>query len=260
MAKGIVGAQMYTVRDFCRTIEGVAESLAKIRAIGYTTVQVSGIGPVDWRELAKVIKDSGLTVAATHFGWQEFTADTAGLIERHRLLGCKHAAVGTLPGEYYVWPGGMNKFLGELAPVASKLIAAGMDFSYHNHYKELMRVDGERPKTWLETLYDRATPQQLKAEIDTYWIQAGGGDPAAWVAKYPLRQPILHLKDMAVSTKKEVRFAPVGEGNLNWPAILAAAKTARVEFYLVEQDDCYGADPFECLATSYRNLVKMGLR
>jgi sugar phosphate isomerase/epimerase len=73
------------------------------------------------------------------------------------------------------------------------------------------------------------------------------------------RQPLLHLKDMVVANK-EVRFAPVGEGNLNWPAILEAARAAGVEHYVVEQDSSYEADPFDCLATSYRNLVKMGLR
>ncbi len=257
MAKGVLGAQMYSVRNCCKTIDGVVESLAKIKAIGYTTVQVSGIGKeVSADELARAVADSGLVVAATHRAWAEFTDDLDGLIARHKALNCIHPAVGTLPGEYYVWPDGMAKFIAELAPVAERLAEAGMDFAYHNHHKELMRIEG---KCWLEMLYERTTPAQLKPEIDTYWIQAGGGDPAEWIARYPGRQPLLHLKDMTVTTSKEVRFAPVGEGNLNWPAILAAAKAAGVEHYLVEQDDSYETDPFDALAASYRNLKAMGL-
>ena len=54
-------------------------------------------------------------------------------------------------------------------------------------------------------------------------------------------------------------MAEIGEGNLNWPAILAAAAAGGVEWYLVEQDECYQRDPFESLAISYRNLQAMGL-
>ena len=72
--------------------------------------------------------------------------------------------------------------------------------------------------------------------------------------------PLLHVKDMAISPEREQRFAEVGEGNLNWPAILEAAEQADVEFCLVEQDRCYERDPFESLAISYRNLRAMGVR
>jgi sugar phosphate isomerase/epimerase len=99
----------------------------------------------------------------------------------------------------------------------------------------------------------------LKAEIDVYWIQAGGGDPAAWIRKCAGREPLLHLKDMAVGPGREQRMAEIGEGNMNWSAILQAAEESGVEWYLVEQDHCYGRDPFESLAISYRNLRAMGL-
>ncbi len=109
-------------------------------------------------------------------------------------------------------------------------------------------------------LYDMSSPEHLKAEIDTYWIQAGGGDPAEWVRKCAGREPLLHLKDMCVTTDREIRMAEIGEGNLNWPAILSAAEEGGVEFALVEQDSCYDRDPFECLEISYRNLCTMGYK
>ena len=255
MADGVLGAQLYSVRDFCKTLPDFVASLKKVKAIGYTTIQISGIGPIDPKDVAKAVEDAGLSVVATHCGWQEFVESTDALIERHKLWKCPHPAVGSLPGTYYA-EGGLEKFVAELAPVAEKLAAEGMDFSYHNHHKELMRIGD---KTWLDLLYEKAPPAHLKAELDTYWIQAGGGDPALWVRKMAGRQPLLHLKDMTVAANKEVRFAPVGEGNLNWPAILQAARAGGVRHYLVEQDSSYEADPFDCLATSYRNLVKMGL-
>ena len=255
MPDSVLGAQLYTCREFTKTIPGVEQTLGKVRDIGYTAVQISGFGPVEAKEVAKVVADSGLSVAATHMGWDSFLEDLDTVIETHKLWGCTHAAVGGLPGEYHSAEG-IKRFLLELGPVAEKLAAEGLDFSYHNHNHELARIGR---KTWLDTLYEQASPDRLKAEIDTYWITAGGGDPAAWIRKCAGREPLLHLKDMAVTSDREQRFAPIGEGNLNWPAILEAAAAGGVQWYLVEQDRCYDQDCFEALAVSYRNLKAMGL-
>ncbi|NQU42161.1 sugar phosphate isomerase/epimerase [bacterium] len=102
-------------------------------------------------------------------------------------------------------------------------------------------------------------PKHFKAEIDVYWIQAGGGDPIQWIRKLGKRQPLLHLKDMTMAPGREQRFAEIGEGNMYFKGILEAAEEVGVEFALVEQDKCYDRDPFESLAISYRNLKAMGL-
>jgi len=255
MAKGVVGAQLYTVRDFCKTLPDLTESAKKVADMGYTSVQLSGIGEIDPKEIAKVMQDNGLTVAATHKGWDGFLNELDALIEEHKIYDCKHLAIGGLPGEYRSVEG-VKRFIDELGPVAEKLAAEGMDFSYHNHNQELVRY-GDR--TWLAMVYEDSDPAVLKAEIDTYWIQAGGGDPVAWVKKCAGREPLLHLKDMCIMPDREQRFAEIGEGNLNWPEILKAADEGGVEFYLVEQDKCYDLDPFESLKISYDNLKAMGM-
>jgi len=256
MSNHVLGAQLYSVRQSVQTIEGVRETFEKVRKIGYTAVQISGFGPIDPRQITRAVRDSGITVAATHVGWERFLNDLDAVIGEHKDWGCTHAAIGGLPQEYFSGLDGLKRFLDELPPVAEKLAAHGLDFSYHNHHHELARYG---QKTWLEMLYAQADPRHLKAEIDTHWIQRGGGDPAAWIRRYPGRQPLLHLKDMSITTEREVRYAEIGEGNLNWPAILAAAAEVKVRWYFVEQDECYGRDPFESLAISYRNLKAMGL-
>jgi len=255
MSKPVLGAQLYTVRQFTKTASDLAETLKKIADIGYKAIQISGIGPIDPKEVARIVEDAGLIVAATHVGWNRLLNDLEGVIEEHKLYNCKHVAIGGLPKEYYSVDG-LKRFLDELAPIAERLAQEGMDFSYHNHNHELAKYGG---KTWLEMLIEESDPKHLKLEIDTYWIQAGGGDPAAWIRKCAGRIPLLHLKDMVVTPDRQQRFAEVGEGNLNWPAILQAAKESGVEWYLVEQDNCYERDPFESLAISYRNLREMGL-
>ena len=62
MANAIAGVQLYTCRDFTKTIEGVADTLKKVKDIGYKSVQISGFGPVDPKEVAKIVEDLGLDV------------------------------------------------------------------------------------------------------------------------------------------------------------------------------------------------------
>ena len=257
MIKHVLGAQLSTVRAFTRTATGVAETLKKVAAIGYKAIQIetSMVGPADSRDVGKMVEDNGLTVASTHTDWERFLDQPDEVIEEHKIWHCLHPAIGYLPSRYHDLDG-LKRFLDELGPVVERLAQEGMDFSYHNHNHELVRY-GET--TWLEMLFEQVDPRLLKAELDTYWIQAGGGDPAEWIRRLAGREPVLHLKDMAVTLDREQRFAEIGEGNLNWPAILQAASEAGVEWYLVEQDHCYDRDPFESLAISYRNLRAMGL-
>jgi sugar phosphate isomerase/epimerase len=256
MTKPILGAQLYTVRDFVKTIPDIVETLKKIRKIGYTTIQISGFGPVDPKEVAKVVKDSGLKAVASHIGWDRFLNELDAVIAEHKMWGCSHPAIGGLTPEYFS-NDGLKRFIGEVTPIAKRLAGEGMDFSYHNHNHELARHGA---KTWLAALYEQTDPKLLKAEIDTYWIQAGGGDPAAWVRKCAGREPLIHLKDMLILPDRQIRMAEVGNGNMNWAAILKAAEESGVEHLLVEQDDCYGRDPFESLAISYKYLTGLGYK
>jgi sugar phosphate isomerase/epimerase len=259
MTKPVIGAQLYTLREHTKTLPDIVKTLQKVAKIGYKTVQVSGFGKADAKDVASAADDAGLRIVSTHTGWGLFLEKLDEVIAFHKLWKCPHPAIGGLPMEYYC-ADGVKRFLDELAPVAEKLGREGMDFSYHNHRNELIKF-GE--KTWLSQVYDNSAPSVLKAEIDVYWIAAGGADPAWWVQRSKGRIPLLHCKDMTLirtGDKCEQRFAEVGEGNLNWQAILKEAGKSGVEYLLVEQDDCYGKDPFEALAISYRNLTSWGYK
>lgn len=256
MSKPLVGAQLFSAREHCKDIAGVRETFKRVKKIGYSVVQVSGFGPMEPAEVAAAAQENGLTIGATHIKWPRFLEELDAVIAEHKLWSCRHPAIGGLPQEYFT-ADGISKFVEELKPVAARLAEAGMDFSYHNHNHE-MAPCGET--TWLEALYSAAAPEVLKAEIDTYWIQAGGGDPAAWIRKYAGREPVIHLKDMTITAERECRFAPIGSGNLNWDAILAEADQAGVEYMFVEQDNCYGQDVFDCLESSYRFLHSKGYK
>ena len=54
-------------------------------------------------------------------------------------------------------------------------------------------------------------------------------------------------------------MAPLGEGNINFDRVFEKAEAAGTKFALVEQDDCYGDDPFDCLKRSYLYLKANGI-
>ena len=147
---------------------------------------------------------------------------------------------------------GFNRMADEIAVVIPKINAAGHKLMYHNHHMEFEKHEG---KTFLEHLCDRFTPNELGITLDTYWVQAGGADPAAWIKKLHGRIDRIHFKDMVMSNSdRAVRIAPIGEGNMNYDAIIQTCLDENIEFGYVELDNCYGDDPFDCMKRSYKFL------
>jgi sugar phosphate isomerase/epimerase len=236
MAGSMIAAQLYTVREFTKTPADIAKTLKKVRDMGYEAVQTSA-----------------LTICATHVPYEKLRDQTDAMAEEHHIIGCKFPAIGGLPASYRNAEG-FPRFAKEASEVGRKLKAHGLTFGYHNHSFELEKFG---TRTGLQILYEDSDPTTFTSEIDTYWVQHGGGSPAAWVRRLKGRAPCLHLKDMTNRGGAQL-MAEVGEGNLDWPDILAAAREAGTEWYIVEQDTCQ-RDPFESLAISLRNLKAMGL-
>ena len=256
MAHTVLAAQMYTVRDFTKTPADIAQTVKKVKALGYDAMQVSAFGPIDPQELKNIIAGEGIEICATHTGYERMRDDTQAVIDEHQLWGCKYPAIGGMPQDYrQQGEDGFRKFAVDGSEVARKLADAGLTFGYHNHSFELERFGD---KTGLDILFEESDPEAFQMEIDTYWIQHGGGDPAAWIRKAKGRSDLVHLKDMAI-VGREQRFAEIGEGNLNWPAIFDAGREAGARWYIVEQDRCYERDPFDSLGISLKNLRAMGL-
>ncbi len=258
MKKPVIGMQLYTMRNVCTTAANLDRALARLRKIGYTAVQVSGL-PVNIapREIAKAAENNGMKIASTHMNWDRFINDLDAVIEEHKLYKCSHPAIGGLFDEVHRGMEGIKIFLEELAPVAERLRKEGMDFSYHNHNHEFVRYEG---KPWLQHLYEMASPNDLKAEIDTYWVQAGGASPLKWVKMMAGRMPILHLKEMCIDARRNLYLDWIGNGNLDWPEILQAATEGGVEYAMYEQDDCYSDNPFELAEKTYKYLSNLGYK
>lgn len=247
----MIAAQLYTVRDKLKDPSKLVAVLRQIRGIGYRAVEVAGLGPKTIDRFADALKNSGLIACAAHVSLERLKGDLKMVKWECKSWRCKYVVVPALPDEYRS-AAGFKRFAIEAASLAGDLRSSGLELVYHNHAFELQHWGGQ---TGLDTLFAEATPHELQAELDTYWLQYGGANPAAWIRKLKGRVPLVHLKDMAVDRGNPI-MAEIGDGNLDWPDILSACSDAGTEWLVVEQDECR-RDPMDSLAISYRNLSKL---
>ena len=247
------GAQLYTVRESCQTLDGLAESLRKVADMGYRYVQVSGTCAYTPEWLKAELDRNGLQCVITHVPGQRILGDTDRLIADHDVFGCRYIGLGWFGFDPDRADQSWDYFMENYVPAARRIAAAGKLFMYHNHDQEFRHIGG---KTILRRLSEEVPAGVMGFTFDTFWAQAGGADPAQYLELFAGRIPCIHLKDYAYGRK----MAVVGEGNINFDRVLEMAERGGTEYLLVEQDDCNGEDPFDCLRRSLNNLHAMGIR
>ena len=255
----IVGAQLYTVRDYCKNTEALAETLKKVADIGYTSVQLSGVCGYDAEWMREELKKDGLTADLTHFSYDKIIKETEKTIEFHKTFNCGYIGIGGNP-KFNFESSGMKEFINEIRPAVSKIADAGLKFMYHNHHMEFGRFPDMDNMNTIEWLCREFPENQLGFTLDCYWAVEAGADPVALFGQLKGRLDCVHFKDRCFSLKdRAARMAPVGKGNINHPALVKAAYDAGTKFIFVEQDSCYEEDPFDCLKQSYDYLHSLGL-
>ncbi len=247
MEKLILGAQMYTVREYTGTAAELDGTFEKIAGIGYRYVQLSGLRFNDAAAVAAMMRKHRLKAPLTHTPADRIIGDTDRVIEEHDILGCSTVGLGSIPKKYWE-EGDIDGFLRDFRPAMEKITRAGKTFAFHNHFLEFSRYKG-RPV--LDYMLD-SCDGLLKVIFDTYWGQYAGVDPAKYIRDHAKSIAALHLKDMQIKNGKP-DFADVLEGNMNFDAITEAAKeTAGLCF--VEHDNSEA--PFESLERSFANITR----
>ena len=247
-----IGAQFYTLREQCKTLDDFALTLRKVADIGYKTVQISGTCPyeADWLQAQLAAND--LKCVLTHIPVPRLVGETEQVIADHHTFDCPYVGLGWYAFDESKDDANYEHFLKTFVPVAEKIRAGGKYFMYHNHDQEFKKLGSQ---IVLEKLAQDVPAELMGFTVDTFWVQAGGGDPAQWIEKLSGRVPAIHLKDFAYGRK----MAVVGEGNINFDRVFAAAEQSGTKYMLVEQDDCNGEDPIDCLRRSYAYLRACGL-
>jgi sugar phosphate isomerase/epimerase len=108
----------------------------------------------------------------------------------------------------------------------------------------------------------------VKLELDCGWATVAGQDPVVYLAKYPERYSLLHIKDYrrgftprTTLTDKDPG-APVptelGRGAIDYRRIFSAARKARIRALFVEQEPPFTDMPaFEAIKVDYEYMKNL---
>jgi len=260
------GVQLYTVRDQMKDKAQFEESLKKIKAIGYESIQ-GGRGPgMTDVETKAMLDDIGLAPTSSGGDFMAMLANPEAVkkaVASAQVYGVKYIGVGTLPDEWRESANGYKNYASGLNKIGAELKKEGMGILYHNHALEFYSLGGG--KHGMDILFDETDPSCVFFSLDTHWLASGGVNPVDWIYKAKGRMPLIHFKDYGIgggATYVEgvcKHFAEVGEGNLDWANIVKACHETGIEHAIVEQDTCKGGNPFNSIKISYNNMVKFNV-
>jgi sugar phosphate isomerase/epimerase len=148
--------------------------------------------------------------------------------------------------------GGAENLADILNTLGKKANAAGLKLLYHNHDFEFMK--DAKGEVVIDYLLEHCDPEFVNFQMDLYWVTKAGADPLAYFEKYPGRFKLWHVKDM----DSEGKFAPVGNGTIDFGRILAKKERSGMQSYFVEQDRTYKMQPLEAIKVSHEGLKKFG--
>lgn len=278
-----IGVQMMMLKSKVEE-SGPYETLRRLTEIGFRAVEVSQIlmTPENVAEMARAREELGVDFAAlsavieTPEGVPNdtLTDDFDKIVGDARALGADMLRIGMMPFGAMASHEALLDFCRKAEEAAKRLADEGIGLYYHNHHLEFGKIDGN---LILDTIREAAPTMRL--EIDVHWVQRGGKDPVRTLQKYAGLVDLVHLKDYRIGSMDPsafdalktgdfaafmqaftgvVEFAEVGEGNLEWREVIDQAIESGAKYLLIEQDEQYGRDPFDCLTTSRENLVALG--
>ncbi|MFN8348646.1 MAG: sugar phosphate isomerase/epimerase [Spirosomataceae bacterium] len=225
------GVQLYSVRD--QMPKDAKATMKKLADMGYTQFESYGGPDFLWgmapKECKTFLGDMGVKMVSTHF---DMNKDLEKNIERGAEAGLKYMLCPYLGPQKTLdaWKQKAELF----NQVGEKVTKAGMKFGYHNHDYSFRPLEGQIPH---EVLLANTDPKYVMFELDLCWIVAAGQDTVAHLEKYGKRYELVHIKDMVKDNNGKVSQKDLGQGSVDFAAILKAAKKAGVKYYLVEQEE-----------------------
>ncbi|WP_077924433.1 sugar phosphate isomerase/epimerase [Spirosoma sp. 209] len=250
-----IGLQLYTLRnELGKDVEG---TLKKVADIGYREVETFGYAggkffgktPAEFKTL---LTSLNLTSPSGHYMPNNLKKDWNVAVEHAAGIGQKYMMCAFLFPQDRKTIDDYKKLCDTLNTAGEVCQKAGIQFGYHNHDFEFETLDGQVP---YQVMLSGTDPKLVKMELDLYWAIRAGQDPVELFRKNPGRFPLVHLKDIAKTEKRE--FAEVGTGSVDFQRILDAHKTAGIQHYFVEQDAVVKGSPLEAIAISYQNVQKL---
>jgi len=222
-----LAVQLYTLRH--RLEADLEATLAQLAEAGATEVELAGFYDRTPEELRSLLDTAGLKAIAGHVpieGWEEAPDRVLAAAER---MGIETLVVPWVPAP---------ETAAEADATVERIVAAadvakggGFGFAYHNHDFEFRTLDDGTD------LWSRIVAAELAHEPDVGWLTVAGRDPVAVIGELGGRCPLVHAKDVRRKADGTWEDVIAGDGELDWPAIAAAAVEAGATRIVVELDN-----------------------
>jgi sugar phosphate isomerase/epimerase len=251
--KDHLGLQLWSLRAQAKNNPLAALDL--VGKYGLVEVETAGTGDLKPEAYAAAIKARGLKAVSAHFGYDRLKQDLPGVIAEAKALGVEYVVVPSLSHKDGVFDA--EGVAADFNAWGEALRAAGLRFGYHPHGFEFRPMEGGG--TRFEILMNRTKAENVSFEMDVFWVFHAGVDPVALLKKYPDRWRLMHVKDIrkGVVTGSHTGHAPatdnvpVGQGQIDWPAVLRAARDVGVKYYFIEDET---TAPLDCIPASLEYL------
>jgi len=268
-----LGLQLYSVRDLLpKDYQG---TLKEVGALGFREVESAGYFNHSAAEVKQAMDNAKLKLVSAHYPMDSLHKELDQIFAFNKEIGVGHIICSSprlkdpsrlktmkpedrehaFTLEDWRWNAEQLNALGE------KAMAAGLKFGYHNHFTEFHVTDGVVPYDELMRLTD---PSKVTMEMDCGWVVVGGGNPVAFLRKYPTRITMLHVKDFkrkdpSASPASEPVVEELGRGDIDYAPIFAeAAKGGHLAHIFAEQE-AFNVPPMESLKIDADYLRKLGL-
>jgi sugar phosphate isomerase/epimerase len=183
-------------------------ALKKAASFGYTEIETGNFLGESLEGFLSYLDETGLRLVAGGF---EFKASDEDLKKSLELLNKLKVGIAVV---YWPWYTGGPFSLADCKQSAERLNILGkacrekgLEFSWHNHDKEFIKMEDGLP---FDFIMKNTDPELVKCELDIYWAAKGGADPVELMKKYAGRYNILHIKDMAPGASKDFECPWIG--------------------------------------------------
>ena len=232
------GIQLYTLRDMLA--KDVSRAFSYIRGWGLQTVEggpnTYGLSETDFKAL---LDEFGLSLVSTGTDLNELQNNLEALVTRANFFGAKFAMVSWIDHKKPFSIEDADKAINIMNEAGRLLKKQDITLVYHPHGYEF----GEHPSAGTILDYMIQSADDFYFEMDTFWIQHGGGDPVAMLKQYPKAFKLMHLKDMKSgivgdkSGSQDVNDNVVlGTGQIPIAELVAIGKKTGVQYFFIEDE------------------------
>ena len=238
--KGPVGLQLYSLRGEFAS-DGVPKTLNTVEDYGIRYVELAGTYNLSDQRFTEMLKEHKLQAVSGHFSYDLYKKDPEAVARQAKALGLKFAGCAWISHKGGSFNEDNAKDAIEVFNKAGAILKKnGIQFFYHCHgYEFAQHGDG----TYMDLIIQGTDPEKVAFQMDVYWVVHPGHDPVQWLNKYGSRWQLMHLKDMRKGIKGDLTGSGdvkndvvLGTGQMDWPAILAAARKAGVKYYFIEDE------------------------